>query len=251
MDVRPRLPDFLIIGNERCGTSDARRRLQQHPEVFMAIVPARHPSRKGKTTGEAHFFDDNKRWAKGWRWYKRLFAEAGDRKAGDKTPSYVSSPKALRRIARYLPGIPKILFLRNPTTRLWSHFHFYNRPERRRGRKARSFPEFLSGGCVNLGNYAEKVRRLLALFPREEIHIEYTEISAADPHAACRRIHEFIGVTPMGIGTAEPHILGKMDRGRSYRDMPERYRKRFRKHYRKEMKELYKILGDEHIKTWF
>lgn len=251
---QPRLPDFLIVGGMRCGTTDARRRLRKHPSIFMAAAPSRRPRRSGHTTGETHFFDDPERWRKGLDWYKKLFAEAGSLVAGEQTPSYVSSAEAMRRIARQMPKVKIVVLLRNPVTRLWSEFRFHNRMWWRNGQTS-TFSQFLAGGggkeAVARGNYGRHVARLLELFPRPQIHVEYTEISADDPQAATRRTQVFLGVKPVDCGPSVRVQLGPAAYKEDYRPMPVKQAERFRRYYREQNKKLYELLGSEHIKTWF
>ena len=76
------------------------------------------------------------------------------------------------------PGIPKILWLRNPTTRLWSHFHFRNRSQQRGKRRALSFREFLLDPagqmCINapttMADQTPKVPKWLTMsFPSDSV----------------------------------------------------------------------------------
>jgi hypothetical protein len=87
---RNSLPNFLIIGAMRSGTTSVARQLGEHPDVFMA------PQK------EIHFFDFH--WEKGIEWYRAQFRGAGDESAvGEASPSYLHDPFAIERIAGTLP----------------------------------------------------------------------------------------------------------------------------------------------------
>ena len=92
------LPNFLIIGAAKAGTSTLHAYLTPHPEVFM-------PRRK-----ELRFFafdgsEDNHTFpVKTLEEYERYFADAGDAKAiGEASPNYLYSARAARQIKEKIP----------------------------------------------------------------------------------------------------------------------------------------------------
>ena len=60
-----RLPDFLIIGAQKCGTTAAMSHLGRHPHVGFNATQG--------DNREVHFFDREDRWAAGVEWYLRQF----------------------------------------------------------------------------------------------------------------------------------------------------------------------------------
>ncbi|HZD05414.1 MAG TPA: sulfotransferase, partial [Longimicrobiales bacterium] len=86
-----RLPNFLIVGAQRSGSTSLWRYLKDHPEVFTA------------SPKELHFFD--RRWDQGLEWYAGRFtgskAETA-RALGEATPRYMHDPVAVQRIAEAL-----------------------------------------------------------------------------------------------------------------------------------------------------
>lgn len=250
----PRFPDFVIGGNVRCGTSSTRRNLRRHPDIFFPSLPSRSKfADQGALTGEIHFYDDPQRWSKGLTWYKAWFMDAGFRVAGDKTPNYVSTPQAVYRIARHMPNVKFIVLFRDPVTRLWSNWNLHNNFRLRHGLGHHTFDEFISlptgNRAVVRGNYGNQMRRLVSLFPPENIHVEFTEISMQDPYAAARRMHVFLGVEPGDYGEideADPNT--KL--GGGYDGVPEGVERRFRAFYRPQVELLYDILKHEHVRSW-
>ena len=110
------LPDFIIVGAQRAGTTSLYRYLAGHPSVAPA-------SQK-----EVHFFDLD--WDKGLGWYRSHFPLAMRRAAGGATlrtgeasPYYMFHPHALRRIAAALPRVKLVALLRNPIDRAYSQYH--------------------------------------------------------------------------------------------------------------------------------
>jgi len=107
------LPQFLIIGAQKAGTSSLYSHLIQHPEVLAA------------TRKETGFF--SQKYEKGSSWYRTRFPsiENIDRGfvSGEATPEYFFHPHAARRIHHLLPDIRLILLLRNPVERAISHYY--------------------------------------------------------------------------------------------------------------------------------
>jgi len=114
------LPDFLIVGVARGGTTALMSALRGHPHVMP--TPAR----------ELHFFDSN-HYNYGLGWYRRQFPSRIRREAwllagrapaitGENSPFYLAHPDAPARIARDLPDVRLIALLRDPTARAVSHW---------------------------------------------------------------------------------------------------------------------------------
>jgi Sulfotransferase domain len=122
------LPDFVVIGTQKGGTSYFYRLLTEHPLV------------RGAAAKELHFFDN--KFAEGVGWYRRCFSEGecvdGQRTiTGEASPSYLFDPQVPERMARIVPEARLIALLRNPVDRAYSHYQM----ELRRGKEARSFEE--------------------------------------------------------------------------------------------------------------
>jgi hypothetical protein len=126
------LPDFLIIGAQKAGTTSLASYLAAHPCV---VAP------KWK---EVHFFDLN--YANGVDWYRSHFPIATARllksrfhgqplRAGDATPYYLLHPQAPSRAADLIPTARIIILLRDPVDRAYSHYHH----EVRLGKETLSF----------------------------------------------------------------------------------------------------------------
>ena len=122
------LPDFVVLGTQKGGTSFFYRLLTEHPLV------------RGAAAKELHFFDN--KFAEGVGWYRRCFSEGehvdGHRTiTGEASPSYLFDPQVPERMARIVPDARLIALLRNPIDRAYSHYQM----ELRRGKEARSFEE--------------------------------------------------------------------------------------------------------------
>ena len=100
------LPDFIIIGAQRCGTSSLYRYLSKHPDVTLNKIK------------EVHYFST--RFFMGLEWYKTHFPKKGF--TGEGSPYYFFHPLSPQRIHEALPNVKLILMLRNPVDRAYSHF---------------------------------------------------------------------------------------------------------------------------------
>jgi len=107
------MPDFLIIGAQKCGTTSLYRYLIQHPQIEPAIKK------------EIHYFDLN--YNKPIQWYLNQFPALktqSDRITGEATPYYIFHPHAPYRIKEHMPDAKIIVLLRNPVDRAYSHYHY-------------------------------------------------------------------------------------------------------------------------------
>lgn len=117
------LPDFIIIGAQRAGTTSLFEYVSHHPCIGCSF---------GK---ELHFFDNLKgSFQKGLMWYRAHFpsypymylakkVRGRDMITGEASPYYLFHPLAATRIARVLPRVKLIAILRNPVDRAYSHYH--------------------------------------------------------------------------------------------------------------------------------
>ena len=111
MTERLRLPDLLVLGTQKGGTSSLRRLLLDHPQLFMAA------------TKEVHFFSKN--WDRSIDWYARHFSNAPEGVyCGESTPFYLFHQEAPQRIHNLIPQVKLIVLLRDPVERALSqYFH--------------------------------------------------------------------------------------------------------------------------------
>lgn len=211
------LPDYLIIGAQRSGTTSLQRVLGSHPNVTSARLM------KG-----VHFFDTA--YSRGIDWYRLQFPTAAyalikERRSGaplrvgEASPYYLFHPLALERIQRDVPGVKLLAILRDPVERAISHHkHEVRRdneplgleaaleaePSRLAGeaeRIVRDQPDYNSHAhqtfsYVARGHYINQVRPLLETFGRDRVMILSSEQLFADPEPACREVFEFLEVPP-------------------------------------------------------
>lgn len=252
------LPDFVIIGAMKCGTTSLYRHLEQHPQ----IAPARRK--------EVHYFD----WYydKGESWYRgqfpmvsRLSTSGGSAQrvvTGEASPYYLFHPHAPGRLKQLLPEARLIVLLRNPVDRAWSHYHHV----RKRNGESLSFEEALEAEPGRLegelqrlrtdpsyrsyeyqkhsyqarGVYADGLQSWMELFDRSRFLILRSEDFFADPPAAYRQTLDFLALAPHDLGRYENFLAG------SYTSrMEPATRERLVEYFRPHNRRLEELLGRE------
>jgi len=194
------LPNFMIIGVAKAGTTSIFRYLDQHPQLFMTTLK-----------GTNYFgYED----AKDWKWadegappllrhfpvktfeeYEAAFAGARDEIAiGEASPQYFRCPGAARRIYEALPDVKLVASLRNPADRAFSGFLMRTR----RGEPVRSSHEELTPASshVKEGFYYKRMKRFFDLFPRDQIKVYLFEEFKKDPSQIVVDLFDFLGVDP-------------------------------------------------------
>lgn len=187
------LPNFLIIGTGRSGTTSLYHYLRQHPQVFMSRIK------------ETNFFafegnpDPQLFPIQSLRAYEALFSAAtGHRAIGEASPLYFVRPTAADRIKQQIPHARLILIVRNPAERAYAcHLDAV-----RRGTERRSLAEALhayrnggrDGSSFDDGFYSGNLRRYLDRFGRDQLAVHLYEDFASAPGATVRRIFRFLDV---------------------------------------------------------
>jgi hypothetical protein len=242
--LRP-LPDFLILGAQKAGTTALYAYLRWHPEIT------------GPSFKEVSFFD--RHYAKGERWYRAHMPVRRRSLVGEASPSYLFHPLAPERVAGMLPGARLITLLRNPVDRAFSHYQHEvalgreplsfedavdREDERMQGELERMLrdPSYFSLAWWNYtyiarGRYAEQLERWFAAFPREQLLVLFTEELSADTAATYRRVLDFLGVTARDLETY-PRIFD-----RDYADMNPGTRARLHKEFENPNRRLASLLG--------
>jgi hypothetical protein len=202
------LPDFLIIGAMKSGTSSLFHHLAQHPHLL--------PSKKK----EVHYFDQDESTFDGSQvttsWYRSHFPIRATMSPGsmtyEATPKYLCHQSSAKRIAKLIPGARLIIMLRNPSDRAISHY-FHTRtnsadPESLHSAMLEdmrrcSTLESSAGATthhadytsyVGRGLYLPQIERYMDHFGRQDIHVINSERYFADPGPVLSCLFEFLGV---------------------------------------------------------
>lgn len=178
------LPDFIIIGAMKCGTSTLQAQLAAQTGVFMT------------TPKEPNFFSDDAVFARGMGWYRNLFAQAG---AGDlkgeasthytKLPTY---PQTIARLRPHCPSLRLVYMIRNPLQRAISHY-IHEWSEGRMGEdpvaEFARHPEM-----VDYGRYAYQIAPWIDSYGPDSVMLTSLEQLKADPQGELTRIAAHIGL---------------------------------------------------------
>lgn len=178
------LPDFLIVGAMKCGTSTLQAQLARQPGVFMS------------TPKEPNYFSDDAVFARGQGWYESLFVPAapGDLK-GEASTHYTKLPTHPRTLERIRPVLvaPKLVYMiRDPMVRAVSHY-IHEWTEGRASPESetalRAMPEI-----VDYGRYAMQIAPWIAAYGSDRVFLTSLEQLTADPDGEFARIAAFLGL---------------------------------------------------------
>ena len=209
-----RLPDFLIIGAAKSGTTTLHRYLCLHPQIYMS--PVKEPC----------FFDRDVGWKKGLDWYKSLFAgaEAGQ-VCGEASTNYTRFPQVPdvpSRVAATLPDVKLIYIMRDPIDRTYSHFLHRNTKELYRHQPfAIPFDEFIERDkmCVDSSEYAVQISQYRDYFPPEAFQFLFFEELCANPARCMREVFQFlqvdaevdvVGSSPLHANNTDRHVEARV-----------------------------------------
>ena len=204
------LPDFLLIGAARSGTTSLNNYLGQHPEIY--ICPKKessffalegHPRNFAGPPADIGWF--NPHIVTAISDYLALFnGKTGEKVSGEASVLYLYSPIAARNIYRYLPNVKLLAILRNPADRAYSNFMF----QVSRGHETildfqKALDEEPVRIAVNwrhmwhykqLGFYHQQLSRYYDLFSRDQIRVCLYEDYNRDPLPILKDIFSFLQV---------------------------------------------------------
>ncbi len=201
-DPAGRRPDFLILGEAKCGSTTLWKLLSRHPRVYF-------PEEK-----ELHFFASYSDFpgfgrleTRGMDAYTQLFAGARiDQICGEATPNYLFDAGACARIRSVLPEARLVAILRDPVERAWSQYWH----QVRRGRERLPFEKALEAeeqrlaqgdpdqqsrfSYVARGRYIEGLRRFEGVFSRAGLCVVLLEELRREPQRVLEGLFAHLGL---------------------------------------------------------
>jgi sulfotransferase family protein len=178
------LPNFLVIGAAKSGTTSLYRYLRDHPQVVMA------------QSKELKFFTSRTRWGLGPGWYARQFEAAADAVAiGEASPSYTRYPLhrgVPERVARVIPDARLVYLVRHPIERMRSHY--LHRVLQGKEQAPLDDAVLANPSYLDTSRYAMQLEQYLEWFTREQLLIVTAEALRSDRVDTLRRVCEFLGV---------------------------------------------------------
>lgn len=254
------LPDFLIVGTKRGGTTSLWNWLDGHPQVLSMF-----PKPRGLKSTD-YFFSAAEREE---RWYRSHFhtaayrALAASRRGpvvnGEASPYYMYGPHVPRHLAQAVPDARIIVLLRNPVERAYSHYQ----ERRQQGAETLSFVDALAAeeGRVaghrarllenpemyseevdffsyrDRGVYLPQVQRLFAAYPSEQVLVLRSEDLYAEPQSVFDTTCDFLGIA------RHPLIHPKRHNEIKRLPMEREVREELREFYRPHNEALFAFLG--------
>lgn len=248
--IRP-LPDFIIIGVPRAGTTSLYNYLTEHPSILPSLWK------------EVTFFSGN--YNKGVTWYRSHFPLKLINKiinpkekflTGEATPNYLYHPLVPKRIYKLIPNVKMILLLKNPVDRANSHYW----QAVRKNCETLSFEEvikkqmsieplsdeelFFSKGTgiahqyISGGIYINRIKRYFEIFPHEQILILKSEDLYENPTKIMKIVYEFLN-----IPSWELKSLIKYNYHEDQKRMDNSLRKELVEYFKPHNEKLYKYLN--------
>jgi GR25 family glycosyltransferase involved in LPS biosynthesis len=202
-----KLPDFLIIGAAKCGTTSLWSHLKQHPNIEMSPNFIK-VNGKNKLSGKEVRFFASRLWSeKGIEWYTSCFNDNG-KLQGEATPAYLVKPIAHRRMHKCVPNAKLIILLRDPVKRALSAYNHAVRVNKGFWDVdvTASFEENIKRSLANkpllfieTGKYIEHIEQLLTYYSREQILILISEEMRATPQQVYKQVFDFLGINSLDL----------------------------------------------------
>lgn len=229
------LPDFVVIGAPKCGTTFFYHLLTQHPHVEPSAFK------------ELHFFD--LLFEEGTEWYRHCFLPPQQKNGrrtitGECTPSYLFHPHAPERMAGVIPKARLIALLRNPVDRTYSAYHHRakNRDE------LPSFEETVetnlaapNWGILSQSIYVDHLLRWSEFFDEEQMLVLRSEDFFARPQETITLTLDFLGLP--GREPEASELREKVNKGKYDEGMDPAIRRRLEEFFGPHNQRLYDHLG--------
>lgn len=228
------LPDFIIIGAKRCGTTSLYHYLAQHP----SIVKPSHD--------HLGFFDDN--FDLGLNYYKsffptkikRFFVKHKFKKflTYDVTSTYISSETTAKKIYNTLPHVKIIAILREPVSRAYSEYNETLKTNNKIEEFTKVLGDFTNPtGILNRSLYYKQLKLYFQLFNRENILILSTEDLNKDSQKVFDQIFKFLNVEKFRINTIKRFSENK------YTNLDNKMKNEISKLFYEENQKLFELIG--------
>lgn len=243
------VPQFIIGGAPRSGTTWLHHALSRHPGIFLAspIFP------------EPKFFLVDELYARGLDHYRQTwFAKApAGTVCGEKTTNYLESPVAAQRIHEHLPQVRLVFILREPADRafnnwLWSHHNkvetegFETALSLEQEREATLEPRLRYArphALFSRGLYADLLAPWFARFARDQILCLRYEDLAVDAADLLARLHRHLAVAERPGDAEGLGVINRAD-GEIEAVIPPHLERRLRAAYARPNQRLAELVPD-------
>lgn len=257
-DLSLTLPNFIIIGAQKAGTTAAARNLSLHPQVQVFSGTTEYGQK------EIEYF--NQHWHRGNDWYASHFSK-GPHINGEKTAELLHRTICHSRMHSVNPNFKIIVLLRNPIDRAYSQWKMatfskhdedatfnevvnqelalFEAPEATESFYACNVTNKTCWreGYIQKGMYAFQLASLFRWFPRKQVHIAISERILKSMASEYNSMYRFLGVTPF-VASYREHFVSK-----SSVPLSRRMRDKLKMIYTQPNRELFNLLGTE-IQEW-
>lgn len=197
-----RLPDFLVIGAGKSGTTSLNHYLSQHPEIFMARKEPSYFAIKNLESindpNDAEMMSYYPNGVMDFDNYQALFSDAQDGQLlGEVSPIYLNSPEAAEEIKNTIPEVKLVAILRHPAERLYSrylHLASENRAPDMELLFDKSSAWHLRNDLVKEGFYGKNLNTYFNLFDQSQLKVILYEDYRENPLEVISSMYKFIGV---------------------------------------------------------
>ena len=205
------LPDFLVIGAGKSGTTSLHEYLNQHPQIFMGTKEPNFFHYELETEDSFDIEATKKHYRESvtdLTSYKGLFKDAKDGQLlGEVSNLYLNSEKAYKRIEYYVPEVKLIAILRHPADRLFSRYYHLVREDKL---PSKSFDDIFDkssiwwrrADLIPEGFYFSQLKKFYDTFKRDQIKVFLYEEFINETDRVVKDIFEFLNVNPdIKVGT--------------------------------------------------
>lgn len=198
------LPNFLIIGAGKSGTTSVDNYLKQHPNIY--ISPVKEPNFFGYELNSAKDFEGSPQLnhynssVTNIEEYLKLFENASPKQIkGETSNTYMYHKNAPNRIKYYMPDVKLIAILRQPAERLYSRYLHLARENKL---PTQNFEDCLDknsiwwerNDLVKEGFYGQYLAKYFELFDESQIKVFLFEELKGNPEKLHKEIFQFLGV---------------------------------------------------------
>jgi hypothetical protein len=179
------LPNLIVIGAQKCGTTSLHHYLAAHPEIAMS------------TPKELDFFVEEHNWRRGLAWYESHF-DSDKLVRGESSPSYTNFPEyqgVAERMARTVPDAKLVYLVGDPLKRIISHYIHHYAVGGTRLPIREGLGNMRSSVFVAQSLYYRQLARYLRVFPESSILVVAQEDLLHERRATLGRVFGFLGVS--------------------------------------------------------
>jgi hypothetical protein len=237
------LPDYIVIGETKCGTTSLYNYLIKHPQILDTFGNGEGYDDTYKTK-ELRFFD--KFYERGIDWYKSLFPKAKPGFiTGEATPMYMYRSLVAKRIAEHIPNVKLVVVLRDPVDRFISQFYhnfkwvpgFSERyPNIKVYLNSMIDPDYY---ILEKGMYYYSLIKWMELFNKEQFYVFSSEEMFSEPQSTYNKLVNFLGLEAYKVDEFKKY------RSNDYPDVDPEIIKELTEFYRLANQKLFTLVGRE------